>query len=175
MVVAGFFFFTDTYSKPNRYIAGFIHAVSHLSVNLFLGWIVTRITVHTFSLEPGGICQLLASGFGIFAGGYLAGSLLMGIYLLVSLNLFGRHSNEAFSSLRIQGYKNFLKLHICKDGKLTIYPVGIKKVPKKWVPAEKPGEGDPKYVPKDNQPVNPFLIENPIEVSCPKFFAEQGK
>ena len=48
------------------------------------------------------------------AGGWLAGSFLTGLYLLVSLNVFGRHSEEAFSALRIQDYKNFLRLHIAR-------------------------------------------------------------
>ena len=35
----------------------------------------------------------------------------MGVYLLISLNVFGRHSEEAFSGLRIEDYKHFLRMH----------------------------------------------------------------
>ncbi len=40
----------------------------------------------------------------------------MGLYLLLSLNLFGRHGNEAFSSLGVEDWKNFLRLHINEKG-----------------------------------------------------------
>jgi hypothetical protein len=70
-------------------------------------------------------------GFGRFAldalligvGAWVFGSVIVGLYLLVSLNVFGRHSEEAFSSLRIEDYKHFLRLHVAQDGTLTIYPI----------------------------------------------------
>ena len=33
--------------------------------------------------------------------GYLVGSFIQGLYLLVSLNVFGRHFNEAFSTIAV--------------------------------------------------------------------------
>ena len=71
----------------------------------------------------------LAAVSGLLVTGFLAGGVLMGVYLLVSLNVLGRHANEAFSALRVEDYKNFLRLHIRPDGKLEVYPVGIDKVP----------------------------------------------
>ena len=38
------------------------------------------------------------------------------------------HAGEAFAALRIKNYKNFLRIKIEKD-KLTIYPLGIDKMP----------------------------------------------
>jgi hypothetical protein len=65
-------------------------------------------------------------------GGYIIGSIIMGVYLFVSLHIRGRHDNEAFSALKIEDYKNFLRLHIDGDGKLTIYPLKIDKVEREW-------------------------------------------
>ena len=66
---------------------------------------------------------------------------IMGVYLLVNLNWFGLHMNEAFSSLRIEDYKNFIRMHIDKDtGDLHCYVVGIDKVPREW-------EEDPSWDP----------------------------
>ncbi len=45
---------------------------------------------------------------------------------------FGRHNEEAFSALKIQDYKNFLRLNISEDGTLTIFPIKLHKVPRKW-------------------------------------------
>lgn len=68
----------------------------------------------------------------VFAGGWLVGSMIFGLYLFISQYFFGRHNEESFSAARIQDYKNFLRLHITKDGTLTIFPVKVEKVPRKW-------------------------------------------
>jgi hypothetical protein len=68
--------------------------------------------------------------------------MIMGVYLLISLNLFRQHQNEAFSALRIKNYKNFLRIHIKADGSLEVYPVGV------------PHLGKP-----------PILIEGPIVIT----------
>jgi hypothetical protein len=94
--------------------------------------------------------------------GFIVGSFIMGLYLLVSLNLFGRHGNEAFSSLGIEDWKNFVRLHINENGDLTIYPVGIKRVPRSWIP--RTSATGPEFIPdpKDSRATEPELIEPPI-------------
>ena len=84
----------------------------------------------------------------------------MGLYLLVSLNVFRRHSNEAFSALRIPDWKNFLKLHIDPDGTLTIYPIGIRQVARQWNPGGT--SGGPERVPAGG--TAPELIDGPIVI-----------
>jgi hypothetical protein len=86
------------------------------------------------------------------AGGVIAAT-VMGLYFLISLNGFGKHWNEAFSSMRIKNYKNFLRLRIAPGGRLTIYPIGLRSVPK--------DRSDPPR----NPPLAPALIEPPIHVS----------
>ena len=87
----------------------------------------------------------------------------MGTYLFVSLNIFGRHANEAFSSLSIPDWKNFLRIRITADGDLTIYPVGIPKVPRAWKKRahDEPGSD---YVPVGVDLHTPELIETPIHI-----------
>jgi hypothetical protein len=164
IVIAGFILFTDTHSQLYRYVGGAVHALAHLTLTLVLGWGVARLTVHTLGLFPGSLWQIAASGASLWLGGYIGGSVLMGLYLLVSLNVFRRHSNEAFSSLRIQGYKNFLRLHITEDGRLTIYPIGITQVPSRWVPAPHPSPHAPKLLPGEDQALEAHLIEAPVTV-----------
>jgi len=67
--------------------------------------------------------------------------------LLFSINLFGFHALEAFSSLRIQDYKHFLRFHIDERGRLEIFPLAIRKVPRA-------GVGRARYM----------LIEGPIVI-----------
>jgi hypothetical protein len=93
-------------------------------------------------------------------GGYLIGAIIMGLYLFVSLHIFGRHDNEAFSALKIEDYKNFLRLHIDKSGALTIYPIKIEKVPRDWKPM---GKDRIEYYEPETA-IKPELIEKPISV-----------
>ena len=153
--VSGFVLFTDTHSKRYRWIAGPIHSLTHLVATFFIGWGAAYLTVSVWEQPFRSIPQLLAAGGLIFAGGWLAGSFIMGVYLLISLNLFGRHSNEAFSSLRIADWKHFLRLKIAANGDLTIYPIGIRRSPRAWT------DGLPCY-PQDPKATAPELIEDPI-------------
>jgi Calcineurin-like phosphoesterase len=174
VTVLGFVFFTDTHSLPYRIIMGSIHALAHVlaaftiallcvsfvaSISTPDGW---RLPIpwgggYQFHLDTR---MLLASSI-ILIGGYVVGAFIMGLYLLISMNVFGRHSNEAFSSLAIQDWKNFLRLHIDNTGNLTIYPIGIKRVPRRWEP-HGAGETGPELISKDRRATGPALIEPPI-------------
>lgn len=57
---------------------------------------------------------------------------LFGLYLYVSANWLHVHYDEAFSALQVEDRKSFLKLHIDRDGKLTVYALGLREVPKDW-------------------------------------------
>lgn len=82
--------------------------------------------------------------------GGVASGILFGLYLLVSIGLLGRHANEGFSSMAIEGHKSFLRLHIDADAGLTIYPIGLRDVPKDDGPVLR------------NPKLEPELIERPI-------------
>uniref|UniRef100_A0A7S3PVC3 Calcineurin-like phosphoesterase domain-containing protein n=1 Tax=Chaetoceros debilis TaxID=122233 RepID=A0A7S3PVC3_9STRA len=68
----------------------------------------------------------------------IAGS-IFGTWLSVCLNILECHNDLAFSSLCIQHYKNFVKLHITANGELEVYAIGLDKVPTRWMkdPAHK--------------------------------------
>jgi hypothetical protein len=87
--------------------------------------------------------------------GGLLSSFTFGAYLYVALRFWGRHWNEAFSALRIEGFKCFLRLRIGKDGKLTVFPIGVETVPREPVSGK-----------LRNRPVCGHLIEEPIEIEC---------
>jgi hypothetical protein len=78
----------------------------------------------------------------------------MGLYLLICLNGSGRHWNEAFSSLRIAHYKNFLRLRIGTDGTLTVFPIGLTRVP-----------SDDTTEQPLNPRLDPHLIETEIRIT----------
>lgn len=142
-VVSAFIGFNTTRSVLYRVLGGLAHAAVHWVCIFHVGWGAIALTG---ALLPGwGFLQFVAAGALVFAGGWVVGSAVMGLYLLVSLNVFGRHSEEAFSAMRIQDFKNFLRLHVAADGTLTIHPVRIDRVPRRWRDADRsaPGHAGP--------------------------------
>jgi hypothetical protein len=166
LVWGGFLMFTDVHSKPYRIIAGTLHGFTHVLAVFFIGWFATYVSVK-LSLEwfdKGFMTphQLLIAAVIIFVLGWIVGSIVMGVYLLISLNIFKRHANEAFSALACPDWKNFLRLRIDEQGKLTIFPIGIRRVARKW---QATGATDgPGYVADDAKATPPELIEQPITI-----------
>ena len=138
--VGAFIFFTDTHLRSWRIAGGACHALLHLAAAFMVGWGALLLTVHGFDLAYGSIAQLLLSGLITFILGGPVGSFILGVYLFVSIRVFGRHGNEAFSSLRIQDFKQWLRLRIDVAGNLTIYAIAIDRVPRRWRAARRAGE-----------------------------------
>ena len=159
-IVVGFLAATDTHSRAYRVIGGLAHSAAHFVANFYIGW--GALDLATRFMHTEGIARATVAGLGTFVGGWIVGSVVVGLYLLVSVNVFGRHSEEAFSALRIEDFKNFLRLHIDRDGHLTIWPVKIERVPRRW---RRRGPSDrtmSHVVPEE--PLVPALIEPPIQV-----------
>lgn len=155
-----FLIFTDTHSNRYRIIGGTLHGLSHVFAVFLLGWGSNVLVSRWFPTNSGEPLYMFLVGFLIAIGGWVVGSCIMGGYLLISLNVFGRHSNESFSSLAIQDWKNFVRMKISADGTLTIYPVGIRRVPRRW----KAGGLVSAMSPDDPRATVPTLIEEPIVV-----------
>jgi hypothetical protein len=160
LLIGGVILFTDLGSMRHRLASGLAHALAHLLAVFFIGWTASWLFGHGALPE---IWRTIATGALIFAAGWIAGSVVMGLYLFLSLNCLGRHANEAFSSLAIVDWKNFLRLHVDAAGTLRIYPVGIDRVPRRWRKAC-PGEAGPRRVADDPRATPPRLIEPPIAV-----------
>jgi hypothetical protein len=162
-VVAGLIFFTDTHERWYRVLGGFTHAVLHLFAAFVLAWGSLFVTGHLLGMTFGSIAQLLAGGLVTFVGGAVLGSFIVGIYLLVSLQVFGRHSTEAFSALRVQDWKHWLRLRIDARGELTIFVIGIDRVIKRWQRADQQGEES--WESADPRATAPRLVDR-IQVSA---------
>ena len=160
-IFVGFLFFTDTHSTWYRLVAGPLHGISHLIATFLIGWTAARVAFKDLGLAFQSAYQLFFSAGFIFLFGAFIGSTIMGLYLYVSLNWCGRHSNEAFSALKIEDWKNFLRFRIEANGNLTIFPIAIRKVPKKWK-RRADGVKGPGYEPNDIGASGPKLIEQPL-------------
>jgi len=99
----------------------------------------------------------------IVFGGLVAGS-LFGFYLYASSRWWNQNHNDAYSAMRLDGYRNFLRMRI-KNDEVVVYPIGVDRVPKRreWrMNTTGIGSPPPVYVPIS--PLVPRPIESPIKV-----------
>ena len=156
--------FTDTSSgkKNLNYIAGVIHGLLHLVNFYFLLWLFSYLNLNVWGMDVDkGITILLYSAEMILFGGLIS-CFFFGLYLTISVVLLKNHITEASSSYRWEGYKNFLRISIDKEG-LTIYPIGVKKVVSNW--KQVGTVEDPRF---EGEPINYELIEDPIFIKNEK-------
>jgi hypothetical protein len=83
--------------------------------------------------------------------------------MLITCLCLRMNRNDAFSSLRIGGYNNFIRLRLAEDG-FDVFAVGLEEVPSRddWIanPKHKQGSPDPEqpvFLPKVG--LKPHLIE----------------
>jgi hypothetical protein len=146
-IIGGFFAFTDTHKRWYRYVAGFGHGSAHLACALAGGLTALRARGEVHAASAHFLTGALGEGnhvWGVYEAaklggllayvavlglwGYLLGSLLFGVYLWFSVLIFGRHGNEAFSSIKYTGYRNFLRLRLAADT-IEVFAIGLEKVP----------------------------------------------
>jgi hypothetical protein len=119
---AAFIYFADHKEWSRRLPIGATHALAHILIFLIVLFVLARHLPGSLRTDFW-IIVLTA----VLCG--LVNPTIFGAYLLVSLNGFSLHWNEAFSSLRIEDYKGFLRLKIDPQGNLTVYPIAIERVP----------------------------------------------
>jgi hypothetical protein len=140
-VLAGFVFYADRERPAFRILGGLAHGTAHLAAALAVaawtqGW-----------LAGGEVERQAARILANFVVGAMVGPIVWGFYLLIAHDVFGAQANEAFSALRIEDHKHFLRLHVGRDGVLTVYPIGVPRVPRR-------GEAIARYL----------LIEDPVRI-----------
>ena len=128
VIYIGFYYFTEG-GKVFKFLWGaLVHGSAHILAALWLADLSNRWWNVTNPESLNNWKVFLCRQATVYIGGHLLGSFIMGVYLLISLNVFRRHHNEAFSALRIENYKNFLRLRIKSDGSLEVFPIGVPKL-----------------------------------------------
>jgi hypothetical protein len=89
---------------------------------------------------------------------------VVGVYLVVSDMVFGWHTNEVFAAQSIPHYRNFLRMFLDTDGTLRIFPIGLRRTPRKWRYARERADHAPYYEETDLL-LAPHLIEGPLTVT----------
>jgi hypothetical protein len=134
-------YFTDSNRPLYRVGAGLVHGVAHLLAALGATaaglWCARALGVQHDVVARRGV-MIVASA----ALGYGLGGIIMGLYLFVSVRIFHRHGNEAFSSLREEGWKNFLRVRVDASG-VSLWAFGLDRMPARWSDAPWPLPIDP--------------------------------
>jgi hypothetical protein len=102
----------------------------------------------------------------IVAGG-LIGATIFGLYLWITSRTCDINHNDAFSSMRLDSHRHFLRIRI-KDDMLTIYPICLDTVPKReeWIDNEKSATDPTEPWFASVTPLTPRLIEGPIVINA---------
>jgi hypothetical protein len=103
---------------------------------------------------------LFLVGAGTVPVGGLIASFIFGLNLWITSRFCDINHNDAFSSMRLDSYRHFLRLRI-KDNELTVYPVALDRVPARHEWRENadpaPGTVGSRFIPPED--VKPRLIE----------------
>jgi hypothetical protein len=94
--------------------------------------------------------------------GGVGGTVGMSFYLWAT-NMLGFHGNEGYAPLHHMDLKHFLRLHVDASGDLTIYPVGVDRVGRRWELRPDDPPAAPWFAPAS--PITPHLIERPVRIA----------
>lgn len=99
--------------------------------------------------------------------GTVVGGMIFGLSLLLGSGLANIAHNDAFSAMRLDSYKNFLRIKI-EGSKLTIFPIGLDRVPRRdgWRKASAAETARRHSIFQPEQPLRPKLIEDPIVIDA---------
>ena len=162
VMVFGAAAFCDAKNAFVKYSIGCLHGLTHVVLNMWLIWLFSYLNLTVWHMTIGNPKHLLLFGAEMFVVGGLLGGFVIGVYLLFSNLVLRIHSETGFSSLSVADYKNFLRLHLDSKGDLTVYPVGFRKVCKKWCFVKEAEAGEPWFEPEMD--ANPHFIEDPVVI-----------
>jgi hypothetical protein len=137
---------------------GTLHAAAQIGLGALGTWAWSRLPVHDL---PWPFPAILAVLIYLPVLGLLASQVVAG-YLLVA-SLFGVNFNELFAAQGIVDHKSFLRLRLDRDGTLTIYPIAVDRVGRRWRAAPDAPAHRPWIEP--TRPLAVHLAEEPIRLS----------
>jgi hypothetical protein len=131
---AGLFTLSAAERQSGRALAGgLLHGLAHLKLTLLLIWLCAHLNLNllaspAFDNSLGHALLVLVE---MLVGGWLAGGILFGSWLVLANRWFGWHDQEVFSAQSITDWRCFLRMKLDADS-LTIYPLGIRRACHDW-------------------------------------------
>ena len=124
-------------------VAGMMIAASYVSSGLEGGW---SLLVFMLLVWLGGIGGVVGMTAYLWATGFL-----------------GLHGTEGYAPLHHQDLKHVLRLHVQADGTLTLYPIAVDRVGRRWRLQPDAAPDAPWFAPDGPEP-KAHLIEAPIRI-----------
>lgn len=158
--------YTQYQEKSKRlaiYASGILQGLAHACAIILLAKAAASLNVGHFSsgqwYEVWLWLAALLAEVGVLGG--LAGAFFFGMNLLITCRYFKMNDNDAFSALRLNSYRHFLRIRI-KEGEIMIYAIGLDAIPQRdeWQLNQNASAGnsdEPVFLPK--VPLAPHLIE----------------
>lgn len=138
LLLLGSFALMETQHAWKRLLVGSVLGAANLALFVLVLWGAVGLNASFLPALPVGngvelaLFSLALVVELVVGGGVLAG-LLMGLHLaLTNLPPLRMNANLLFVSQRIPDRKNFLRIHVDAQGALTIHPIGVHRVPRRW-------------------------------------------
>ncbi|MGI8810078.1 MAG: hypothetical protein ACR2KK_19985 [Acidimicrobiales bacterium] len=161
--------FAHELSGVGRFLFGLVHSTMQLAS-------VAGVMIAASRLSSGfgltGVWSLVAFLGLVGVLGGLGGTVGMSGYLWLT-NCLGFHGNEGYAPLHHQDLKHFLRLYIGSEGTLTVFPIGVDRVGRKWKLRPEDPTHAPWFAPDGPEP-EPHLLEKPVRIDGPPFAAAPG-
>ena len=142
-----------------RWLLGLAHSALQLASVAGVMIVASRLS-SGLGLRGAAALLVFLGAVGVLGG--IAGTFGMSGYLWAT-NCLGFHGNEAYAPLHHKDLKHFLRLHIDADGVLTVYPVAVDRVGRKWqLRTDGPCDA-PWFAPAGDEP-EARLVEEPIRI-----------
>ncbi|SCL37499.1 hypothetical protein GA0074692_4689 [Micromonospora pallida] len=148
----------DGKRHARHWILGVTHGLAHVALAAGGTWVWLRLPFHDWPWPLPVVAAAVL--YGPVLG--LVASELTALYLLVASG-FGVNVNELFAGQGIEDAKSFLRLRIDPDGTLTIYPIAVDRVSRRW--QVNPDQSPTASWLTPQAPLTPRLAEPPITLA----------
>lgn len=124
--------------------------LTHAGLHLLLAVAVMAHVMPSRLADPLGLLEAVLTLVLLLA---IGSGLLFGFWVWTVLQLFGCHDATAYSACRIRDWKHFLRIHIARDGTLTVRAVGVERVCRSWRERKPVSRHEPCVMPGDGVPL----------------------
>ena len=159
VLFAGMVRFAHDAGGVSRLLLGLVHA--SLQLASLTGFIIFASRLSSAFGMEGLPSFIVFVGLLALVGG-LVGALGLAGYLWAT-NCLGFHANEAYAPLRVMDFKSFLRLHFDADGNLTVFPIGVDRVCRRWRLSRNSSPEAP-WLEPDGDDLKAHLIEHPVRI-----------
>jgi hypothetical protein len=161
----GYSRYQEGYFAAKLFLAAGAQALVHMLVIGALSLLAFEINEKILRIEWHWLFWLIYLSLFAFTAGRWAAGQIFGWSLLITCRYFNMNHNDAFSAMKLDSHRHFLRLRIIGDT-VTVFPIKIDKAPDRneWKLNPKHETDKSASVFRPEPAMRPELIENPIEI-----------